>query len=142
MAVSAQQRRVVAKRARNCCEYCLSQLQFSADSLSVEHIVPSSRGGGDGLGNLGLACQRCNNHKFTATESPDPLTGELVPLFHPRQQRWQDHFMWSHDCLFIRGFTPTGRATVERLQLNRPNLVNLRRILAAAGEHPPAGATE
>jgi hypothetical protein len=33
--------------------------------------------------------------------------------------------------------TPIGRAPVEALHLNRPGLVNLRRILHAAGEHPP-----
>ena len=37
----------------------------------------------------------------------------------------------------VVGMTPSGRATVMALQLNRPGLVNLRRILAAAGEHPP-----
>ena len=142
MAVTAEQRRAVAERAGFCCEYCLSQLRFSVDSFSVEHIVPRSRCGDDDLGNLGLACQRCNNHKFTATESPDPLTGEFVPLFHPRHQRWQDHFAWSSGYLLIRGVSPTGRATVERLKLNQPSLVNLRRVLLAAGEHPPAPATQ
>jgi hypothetical protein len=32
--------------------------------------------------------------------------------------------------------TAIGRATVEALQLNRQELVNLRRLLYAAGEHP------
>jgi hypothetical protein len=32
--------------------------------------------------------------------------------------------------------TATGRVTVETLQLNRQELVNLRRLLYAAGEHP------
>jgi hypothetical protein len=35
-----------------------------------------------------------------------------------------------------------GRATVEALRLNREGLVNLRRILYAAGEHPPAEPDE
>jgi hypothetical protein len=57
-------------------------------------------------------------------------------LFHPRKQRWQDHFTWDEHFEPIIGFTATGRATVEALQLNRPELVNLRRLLYAAGEHP------
>ncbi len=142
MAVTAEQRRIVAQRARHCCEYCQSQLRFSVDSFSVEHIVPCSRGGTDDLDNLGLACQRCNNHKFTATQAPDPLTGEMASFFHPREQSWHEHFLWSHEYLFIRGLTPTGRATVERLQLNRSSLVNLRRVLVSAGEHPPIDTTE
>jgi len=37
----------------------------------------------------------------------------------------------------IIGLTPTGRATVEVLKLNREGLVNLRQVLYAAGKHPP-----
>jgi hypothetical protein len=58
-------------------------------------------------------------------------------LFHPRQQRWSDHFTRNEGATLIIGLSPTGRATVASLHLNRPELVNLRRILAAAGEHPP-----
>jgi hypothetical protein len=61
----------------------------------------------------------------------------LVPLFHPRNQPWSDHFSWNDDFTIIIGITPTGRATVETLSLNREGLVNLRRILYQAGEHPP-----
>jgi hypothetical protein len=61
----------------------------------------------------------------------------LVPLFNPRQQRWDEHFAWSEDSLRITGLTPVGRATVEALQLNREGLVNMRRVLYAVGEHPP-----
>ncbi len=47
------------------------------------------------------------------------------------------HFAWSADFSLIIGLTPTGRATVEALQLNREGVVNLRRALYALGEHPP-----
>jgi len=89
------------------------------------------------LDNLALACQGCNNHKYTKTEGYDPVTGDMVPLYHPRRQRWRDHFAWNEDFTLIIGLTPTGRATVETLWLNREGLVNLRRILYALGEHPP-----
>ena len=137
MAISASKRQEVALRARFCCEYCQSQLKYSADSFSVEHIIPLSRGGHSELSNLALSCQRCNNAKFVALESIDPLTGRAAQLYHPREQTWADHFAWSHDFLLIHGLTPTGRATVERLQLNRVGIVNLRRILHSVGEHPP-----
>jgi hypothetical protein len=137
MVISAQDRTVVAERARYCCEYCLSQLKFSIDSFSVEHIIPRSRGGSDDLSNLALACQGCNNAKYVATEGIDPLSGQVTPLFHPRQHTWSEHFAWSHDFSLIHGQTPTGRATVDKLQLNRPGIVNLRRVLRDAGAHPP-----
>lgn len=87
--------------------------------------------------NLALACQGCNGHKYTSVEAQDPLRGEIVPLFHPRRDDWIEHFVWSEDWTRIVGLTPIGRATVEKLRLNRPELVNLRRVLRAQGEHPP-----
>ena len=89
------------------------------------------------MANLALACQGCNNHKYTKTEASDPVSGAMAPLFHPRRQRWRDHFTWDNTYTVIIGLTPTGRATVETLQLNRAGLVNLRRVLYAMGEHPP-----
>src|SRR5262245_44365473 len=130
-------RQRVVERARGCCEYCRSPAAFSQQSFCEEHISPRSRRGRSTLDNLAFACQGCNNHKFTKTHSLDPASGEVVPLFHPRKQRWRDHFAWSDDLTLIVGLTPTGRATVEALRLNRPGLVNLRRVLILAGEHPP-----
>lgn len=106
-------------------------------AFSVEHILPRSQGGETRADNLAFSCQGCNNHKYTRTEASDPVTGALVPLFQPRLHRWRAHFVWNADCTLILGVTPTGRATVEVLRLNRPGLVNLRRVLHAAGEHPP-----
>jgi hypothetical protein len=112
-------------------------------SFAVEHIDPEQDEGGEELGNLAPSCQGCNNHKYAHTAGTDPVTEQTVPLFHPRQQRWRDHFAWNSDCTQIVGLTPTGRATVEALCLNREGLVNLRRVLFGAGEHPPADpATE
>ncbi len=71
-------------------------------------------------------------------EGEDPVNGESVSLFHPRRDRWGDHFVWNADFTLMVGVTPTGRATIEKLQLNRIGIVNLRRILLNAGLHPPA----
>lgn len=136
--VSAELRAAVVERAGGCCEYCRSQARFATQSFSAEHIIPRSRGGPTTLENLALACQGCNNHKYNHVEGIDLISGEPAPLFHPRQRAWSDHFAWSDDYTQIIGLTPTGRATVVLLQLNRPGLVNLRRVLYAAGEHPPA----
>jgi hypothetical protein len=106
-------------------------------SFSAEHIVARSEGGKTNPANLAWACQGCNNHKYNKTWAWDPVTGNIVSLFHPRQQRWSDHFIWNEDGTFILGLSPCGRATVESLLLNRKGLVNLRRILFAVNEHPP-----
>src|SRR5438046_2244977 len=57
-------KRSVAERAGDCCEYCRSQARLATHPFSVEHILPRSRGGEATEGNLALACQGCNNHKY------------------------------------------------------------------------------
>lgn len=125
------------RRAQGYCEYCRSPMRYSPDPFAVEHIVPRVAGGGNEPSNLALSCQGCNNLKFVSIEAVDPVTGVMVPLFHPRQQRWSQHFLWSQDTTGVVGRTPIGRATVERLRLNREGVVNLRRVLATIGQHPP-----
>jgi 5-methylcytosine-specific restriction endonuclease McrA len=132
-----EQKQTIVQRAQACCEYCISQLKFSPDPFSIEHIIPKSKGGTDHLDNLALSCQGCNNRKYTHTEAIDPIAGSLVPLYHPRQQAWTDHFVWSEDFTQMIGITPTGRATIERLNLNREGVVNLRAVLSLINWHPP-----
>lgn len=135
--VSERTRRKVIERAQGCCEYCRSQARFSPDPFSIEHIIPRSKGGQDDLENLALACQGCNNRKYVDTDAIDPVTGDLVPLFHPRLDEWSEHFAWHESLTLIVGLTSIGRASVEKLQLNRSGVVNLRHLLHEIGEHPP-----
>ena len=133
----AQQREAVTQRAHRCCEYCLSQELYSPDPFSVEHIIPLARGGTHDLENLAWSCQGCNSRKYVTVEALDPVTGQTVPLYHPRRDRWLEHFVWNEDDTLIIGLTLTGRATVEKLHLNRLGVVNLRRVLSLMGLHPP-----
>ena len=43
------------------CHYCGGS--FSADALTMDHIVPISRGGKSTRGNLVPACKKCNTNK-------------------------------------------------------------------------------
>lgn len=135
--VSEALRRAVAERARFCCEYCRAQERYSPDDFVIDHILPRHLQGSNLLPNLALACFTCNGHKQAAIDALDPETQQVVPLFNPRQDLWSDHFTWSLNFEQVIGITPTGRATVVRLQLNREGLVNLRQVLRAAGLHPP-----
>ncbi len=137
MAIPAELRRLVQARANDLCEYCRSQAGFCPDPFSMEHIEPESRGGITTSENLAWSCQGCNNAKYNFVTGIDPLTNHEVPLFHPRLDSWGTHFCWSEDGLEIIGITPTGRATVERLRLNRSNVVGWRRMAQAFGIHPP-----
>jgi len=60
-----------------------------------------------------------------------------MSLFNPRRQHWSRHLTWSEDFVFIEGRTATGRTTVATLHMNRPELLNVRRLLLTVGEHPP-----
>jgi hypothetical protein len=127
----------VFDRARGAREYCRSPSKFAVDPLVMEHTYPLSRGGKTSAENLALSGHTCNNCKYNKITATDPITNQIVPLFNPRQMKWRDHFTWTVNTTEMLGLTPTGRATIESLQTNREGVVNIRRILAAAGEHPP-----
>lgn len=65
-------------------------------------------------------------------------TGQDVPLFNPRQDKWSDHFIWSADGLHIIPLTAIGRATVELLDLNRERVLRIRAADVSINRHPPA----
>lgn len=130
-------RQQVAERAHSACEYCLSQEDYSPDTFSIEHILPRSRDGTSTLDNLAFSCQGCNNRKFTAVTAKDPISGVIVPLYNPRTDQWTTHFAWDETMTLMIGLTATGRATIERMQLNRYGVVNLRGLLIMIGKHPP-----
>lgn len=135
--ITRKVRQKVAERAGWVCEYCRAQERFSPDTFSVDHIIPAFHQGNDNLDNLAYSCQGCNSFKHNHIGAIDPGSGKSVPLFNPRKEPWAFHFTWAEDFSTIIGLTPEGRATVERLKLNREGLVNLRAILRKAGKHPP-----
>jgi 5-methylcytosine-specific restriction endonuclease McrA len=55
-------RKNVLRRDRFRCQYCGSR-----DKLTVDHVVPKSRGGRDTWKNLVAACTSCNNRKGNRT---------------------------------------------------------------------------
>lgn len=135
--VTPKLRKQIADRAENRCEYCQSLKSYSPSPFNLEHILPISKGGLTTLLNLAFSCYGCNRKKSDKLSFPDPLNGELTPFYNPRQDNWNIHFAWSNDGVLIVGITPTGRATVEGLDLNREELINLRKLLATIDLHPP-----
>ena len=64
-------RKNVLRRDRFRCQYCGGR-----DLLTVDHVMPKSRGGKDTWENLVAACTRCNNRKGSRT--PDEAGMKLV----------------------------------------------------------------
>ena len=111
---------------------------FVEEILFLEHLVALALGGRTIEENLWLACRPCNAAKQDRIEAIDPLTQQLVPLFNPRTQGWDEHFRWNKDHTEIEGLTPEGRATVPALRLNDPIRVRARRLWVNAGWWPPS----
>ncbi|AGY57439.1 HNH endonuclease [Gloeobacter kilaueensis] len=106
--------------------------------MHIEHIVPVSKGGPDDLGNLCLSCSWCNLSKAAKIDEKDPQTENTERLFHPVEQVWSEHFEWKlEDKATIVGRTPTGRATVAALKMNRTEALTVRRNWLEAGWYPP-----
>ena len=135
--ISSALRQRVAESFRFRCAYCHTSQRMVGPFLEIDHILPEAHGGTADEENLCLACPMCNSHKADKYEALDPESGQLVPLFNPRQDKWQEHFEWVEEATVIQGKTPIGRATVEVLQMNHPDVVAVRRLWVMAGWHPP-----
>lgn len=127
---------LVASRARHRCEYCRAPEAVFNFPFEVEHIIPTSQGGTGDESNLSLACRICNLRKSNHEVGWDDQTGRESRLFHPRQDRWDDHFVYHQASRMIVGLTPIGRATVDRLRLNSPGQLTARSQWTRLGVFP------
>jgi hypothetical protein len=144
MSISDESKQLIRERAKYLCEYCHSSELLSANRFTIDHLVPRSLGGSDDVDNLALACRRCNERRYNFVTGVDPETQEIVPIFNPRSQKWQEHFVWTDRGIVIRGITSIGRATCIRLDLNdlrypeNDSIRETRKFWLKTGLHPPA----
>ena len=78
-------RRNIFERDRNTCQYCGTT--FNKMDLTIDHVVPRSRGGKDTWDNLVLACVKCNVKKG---DRPPEQAG-LNLIRHPKKPQWVPH---------------------------------------------------
>jgi hypothetical protein len=136
--IAADLRRRVREFFAECCAYCHTAERLTVVTFEIEHITPGSAGGTTAIENLCLACPMCNRYKSDRIHAIDPDSDDFADLFHPQRDVWSSHFAWSVDGSLLVGLTPSGRATIEALRINRPQLVRTRRLWILLGEHPPA----
>jgi hypothetical protein len=118
----------VAERANHACEYCHAPELVFNFPFEVEHIQPVCQGGSSETHNLALSCRSCNLRKGSRIEAVDPNTTSIVPLFHPRQMIWAEHFQIDSATGEIFGCSAVGRATVITLRLNSPSQLKARQL--------------
>ena len=132
----ASLRSQIEQRAESRCEYCQAPQQVCGYRFHLEHIVPLAENGSDTLDNRALACASCNLAKANKIADLDLATGELVKLFHPREQTWAEHFHWNLAQKTLIGNTPSGRATVKALDMNSPLRLAARQLWFSVGLLP------
>ena len=126
----------VRGRAGEACEYCRLPQSSQEATFHIDHIIPRLEDGKTEASNLALACVTCSLRKGAKMVAIDPLTQSTVRLFHPREQIWTEHFQITDEFEF-NGLTPTARATIETLGMNRIAVVSIRKELHFLGRFPP-----
>ena len=85
-------RQEVRRQANFRCESCqIRERHLPYFDFHLDHILARQHGGGDDPSNLAWSCQECNLLKGTNLSGFDPDTGTVVRLFHPREDKWEQH---------------------------------------------------
>ncbi len=79
-------RKNIFERDQSTCQYCGKR--HAKSDLTIDHVMPRSRGGRDTWDNLVLACVRCNVKKGNRT----PLEAHMPLLREPGKPKWLPKF--------------------------------------------------
>lgn len=104
------------------CGYCGVNDVAVGSSLTIDHHRPRSQGGRDDDENVVYACPRCNEHKGSYWHEEHP---PHIPLLHPGRHELALHLREGTDGRLV-GLTTEGTFFIERLHLNRAQLVEHR----------------
>ncbi len=91
-------RRNILIRDRYICQYCKDK--HAPGSLTLDHVIPRSRGGASDWGNLVACCYSCNNRKGNKTPEEAGLTLPKRSIYsihtsrHLVRQAGEDNELW------------------------------------------------
>ncbi|XXY13600.1 HNH endonuclease signature motif containing protein [Sorangium sp. So ce216] len=125
MTVSTEARATVRAAFGGRCGYCGVSETSVGGELEIDHFHPQAAGGSDAIENLVYACTARNRFKGDygpAHDAPDSLR-----LLHPQRDDLGAHIEETVHGRLI-GFTPRGWFYIQRLHLNRPQLVEMRHL--------------
>ena len=135
--IPAALRRRVLVRANYQCEYCLLSATTIFYGCEIDHIISEKHGGTTTYSNLAYSCFYCNRNKGSDIATRDPVTGELVGFYNPRQDLWSSHFAFSSvDYVTFLPLTPVAEATIRIFGINEADRVWERLILHNSGRYP------
>ena len=105
MQTRALSRKNIMLRDRYTCQYCIKT--FSANELTLDHVMPRSRRGGTTWENLVACCNPCNNRKGNRTpdeagmrlaRQPKPFTlhtsRHLMRLLGKSDTQWRKYLFY------------------------------------------------
>jgi HNH endonuclease len=125
MAVSAETRAAVRMTFGGRCSYCGVSETSVGGALEIDHVHPLAAGGSDEIENLVYACTACN--RFKGEYAPPPDAPESLRLLHPRRDDTSAHISATAQGRLL-GLTPRGWFHIQRLHLNRAQLIELRHL--------------
>jgi len=95
-------RRNIFLRDRFHCQYC--QRHFSSENLTIDHVIPKSKGGVMRWKNVVTACQKCNFSKGSNIVAPSNIPFEpnywqmvsIAKTLHIQipDSSWQEYLRW------------------------------------------------
>lgn len=77
-------RQNIYKRDKNICQYCMEK--FDKKDLTIDHVIPKSKGGKSIWKNVVACCSSCNSKK--KDKSPSELEWRIP---HPQKPSWESH---------------------------------------------------
>lgn len=92
-------------------------------------------GGLSDSSNLALACPSCNLHKGYSISVKSSVNGDVIQLFNPRLDDWNNHFEWDDYTLVPK--SEIGRVTTQAFDLNHERRIRIRRAEQLFGLFPP-----
>lgn len=119
--ISAHLRRTIRTLYAFSCGYCgVTETEVGA-YLTIDHFEPQNASGSDDIVNLVYTCHACNMHKSMAWNPQNP------PVLHPLHTDMSLHIRALSDGT-LEGLTTEGRQHIETLHLNRPPMVERRKM--------------
>jgi HNH endonuclease len=125
MAVSEASRAAARNTYGGRCGYCGVSETAVGNELEIDHFHPLVAGGSDEEENLVYACTACN--RFKGDYTPAPGAPESLRLFHPKRDNLEGHIVETAQAR-LSGITARGWFHIQRLHLNRNQLVEMRSL--------------